>query len=72
MVMICGGKERLSYGPFTLIQLKPEQRGEGSPKASPYPHPNWRKFEKPLSERVSDLRLSLTLGTPVLRGKKPV
>ena len=72
MVSICGGKTRLSYGPFTLIQLKPERRGEGSAKASLYPHPSWRKFEKPLSERVSDLRLSLILGTPVHRGKEPV
>jgi len=72
VVSICGSKTRLFYGPLTLIQPKPEQRGEGSPKASLYPHPNWRKFEKPLRKRVSYLRLFRTLGTPVLHGKKTV
>lgn len=71
MVSICG-KARSSYGLFTLIQLKPERRGEGSAKVSLHPHPNWKKFAKPLSERVYDLRLSQTLGIQWLRGEKPV
>ncbi len=72
VVLMCGGKTILSCGSFTSIQLKPEQRDVGFPKVSLYPRPNWRKFEKRLSELVSDPRLLLILNTQVLHGKKLV